>query len=251
MRFVPCFISSIGFAGLILARSVQYFPYVLVFSRPRADLFRQLYATGIRTLPVVTVVSLFMGMILSLQVGLELARFNQELYLGAAVMLTLLREMGAFCCGICLAACVGSAIAAELGTMKVNDEIDALKIMGIPPERFLAAPRILALVLMAPVVAFYCCIMGALGGGIVGATQLNVDFQQFMSGALWMAESKDLFVGIGKSALFGLLIGVISVSEGLGTNLGAIGVGKSTQRAVIVSFLAILISGYMVSRVFY
>ena len=70
MRFVPSFISSMGFAGLILARSVQYFPYVLVFSRPRADLFRQLYATGIRTLPVVTVVSLFMGMILSLQVGL-------------------------------------------------------------------------------------------------------------------------------------------------------------------------------------
>jgi phospholipid/cholesterol/gamma-HCH transport system permease protein len=251
MRFVPRFISSIGFAGLILVRSAFYFPYVLLFSRPRADLFRQLYATGIRTLPVVTVVSVFMGMILSLQVGLELARFNQELYLGAAVMLTLLREMGAFCCGICLAACVGSAIAAELGTMKVNDEIDALKIMGIPPERFLAAPRIFALVLMAPVVAFYCCIMGALGGGIVGATQLNVDFQQFMSGALWMAESKDLFVGIGKSALFGLLIGVISVSEGLGTNLGALGVGKSTQRAVIVSFLAILISGYMVSRVFY
>lgn len=251
MRFVPKFISSIGFAGLILVRSAFYFPYVLLFSRPRADLFRQLYATGIRTLPVVTVVSVFMGMILSLQVGLELARFNQELYLGAAVMLTLLREMGAFCCGICLAACVGSAIAAELGTMKVNDEIDALKIMGIPPERFLAAPRIFALVLMAPVVAFYCCIMGALGGGIVGSTQLNVDFQQFMSGALWMAESKDLFVGIGKSALFGLLIGVISVSEGLGTNLGALGVGKSTQRAVIVSFLAILISGYMVSRVFY
>jgi phospholipid/cholesterol/gamma-HCH transport system permease protein len=251
MRFVPRFISSIGFAGLILVRSAFYFPYVLLFSRPRADLFRQLYATGIRTLPVVTVVSVFMGMILSLQVGLELARFNQELYLGAAVMLTLLREMGAFCCGICLAACVGSAIAAELGTMKVNDEIDALKIMGIPPERFLAAPRIFALVLMAPVVAFYCCIMGALGGGIVGSTQLNVDFQQFMSGALWMAESKDLFVGIGKSALFGLLIGVISVSEGLGTNLGALGVGKSTQRAVIVSFLAILISGYMVSRVFY
>jgi phospholipid/cholesterol/gamma-HCH transport system permease protein len=251
MRFVPRFISSIGFAGLILVRLAFYFPYVLLFSRPRADLFRQLYATGIRTLPVVTVVSVFMGMILSLQVGLELARFNQELYLGAAVMLTLLREMGAFCCGICLAACVGSAIAAELGTMKVNDEIDALKIMGIPPERFLAAPRIFALVLMAPVVAFYCCIMGALGGGLVGSTQLNVDFQQFMSGALWMAESKDLFVGIGKSALFGLLIGVISVSEGLGTNLGALGVGKSTQRAVIVSFLAILISGYMVSRVFY
>jgi phospholipid/cholesterol/gamma-HCH transport system permease protein len=251
MRFMPTFVSSVGFAGIVLARSILYFPYVLLSSRARADLFRQLYATGIRTLPVVTIVSIFMGMILSLQVGLELARFNQEIYLGAAVMLTLLREMGAFCCGICLAACVGSAIAAELGTMKVNDEIDALKIMGIPPERFLAAPRILALVMMAPIVAFYCCIMGAIGGGIVGATQLNVDFQQFMSGALWMAEGKDLFVGIGKSSVFGLLIGVISVCEGLGTRLGAVGVGKSTQRAVIVSFLAILISGYIISRIFY
>ena len=202
-------------------------------------------------MPVVTVVSLFMGMILALQVGLELARFNQETYLGAAVMLTLLREMAAFCCGICLAACVGSAIAAELGTMKVNDEIDALVIMGIPPVRFLVAPRILALVAMAPVVAFYSAMLGTIGGGVVGATQLNVDFSQYMSSALWMATDKDLYVGLLKSCVFGLLIGTISSSEGLGTSLGATGVGKSTQRAVIVSFLAILISGYIVTRLFY
>lgn len=248
---LPKFVSSVGFAGIVLVRSVGYFPAVLVRGESRKDLFRQLYATGIRTLPVVTVVSLFMGMILALQVGLELARFNQEVYLGAAVMLTLLREMAAFCCGICLASCVGSAIAAEIGTMTVNDEVDALKIMGIPPVRFLAAPRIFALVLMAPIVAFYCCIVGTIGGGIVGATQLNVDFQQYMSSALWMAQEKDLFVGIGKAAVFGLLVGVISVCEGLGTSHGATGVGKSTQRAVIVSFLAILISGYMISRVCY
>jgi len=166
-------------------------------------------------------------------------------------MMTLLREMGSFCCGICLAACVGSAIAAELGTMKVNDEIDALVILRISPMRFLAAPRILALVLMAPVLAFYCCIVGAVGGGLVGATQLNVDFQQYMSGALWMSEEKDLYVGILKATVFGFLVGVISVSEGLGTTRGATGVGKATQRAVIVSFLAILISGYMVTRLFY
>ena len=166
-------------------------------------------------------------------------------------MLTLLREMAAFCCGICLAACVGSAIAAELGTMKVNDEIDALAIMGIPPARFLVAPRILALVAMAPVVAFYSAMLGTIGGGVVGATQLNVDFSQYMSSALWMATDKDLYVGLLKSCVFGLLIGTISASEGLGTSLGATGVGKSTQRAVIVSFLAILISGYIVTRLFY
>ena len=220
-------------------------------SRARADLFNQLYATGIRTLPVVTVVAIFTGMILSLQVGLELARYNQEMYLGAAVMLTLVREMAPFSCGICLAAMVGSAIAAELGTMKVNDEIDALEIMDIPPLRFLAAPRIVALALMAPLIAFYCCIVGTVGGGLVGSTQLNVDFGQYISSAMSMAKTKDLFAGLLKALAFGLLIGTISVAEGLGTTHGATGVGKATQRAVIVYFLSILISGYMITRVCY
>ena len=251
MRGVLRLFSSIGWAGVVLVKAVVCFPLVVLRSRARADLFTQLYATGIRTLPVVTVVALFTGMILSLQVGLELVRFNQEMYLGAAVMLTLIREMAPFSCGICFAAMVGSAIAAELGTMKVNDEIDALMIMGISPIRFLVAPRVLALVLMAPLVAFYCCIIGTVGGGLVGATQLNVDFGQYMSSAMSMARDKDLFTGLFKALVFGLLIGVISAAEGLGTRHGAIGVGKSTQRAVIVSFLAILISGYMITRAFY
>ena len=234
-----------------MAKSVVYFPSVLVRSRARADLFVQLYATGIRTLPVVTVVALFTGMILSLQVGLELARFNQEMFLGAAVMMTMIREMAPFSCGICLAAMVGSAIAAELGTMKVNDEIDALEIMGISPMRFLAAPRVLALVMMSPLVSFYCCIIGTVGGGLVGETQLNVDFTQYMSSAMTMATTTDLFTGIVKAMCFGLLIGSISVAEGLGTSLGATGVGKATQRSVIVSFLAILVVGYMITRIAY
>ena len=251
MSRIAAIFASIGRAGTLMVLSVLYFPHVIVRSRARVDLFVQLYATGIRTLPVVTVVALFTGMILSLQVGLELSRYNQEMYLGAAVMLTLMREMAPFCCGLCLASMVGSAIAAELGTMKVNDEIDALLIMDIPPVRFLAAPRLLALVMMAPLIAFYCCIIGTVGGGLVGLTQLNVDFGQYMSSALSMAQTKDLFVGLFKALVFGLLIGAISVSTGLSTRLGATGVGKSTQRAVILSFLAILIAGYMITRVFY
>ena len=251
MKGIFKFFSSVGWAGVVFVRSVGYFPSVIFRSRARADLFIQLYATGIRTLPVVTVVAIFTGMILSLQVGLELARYNQEMYLGAAVMLTLVREMAPFSCGICLAAMVGSAIAAELGTMKVNDEIDALVIMDIPPLRFLAAPRILALALMAPLVAFYCCIVGTVGGGLVGSTQLNVDFGQYIASALSMAKAKDLFAGLLKALAFGLLIGTISVAEGLGTRHGATGVGKATQRAVIVSFLAILVCGYIITRVCY
>ena len=251
MRAVLKLISSVGWAGIVLAKSVAGFPSVLLRRTGRVDLAFQLYATGVRTLPVLTVVSLFTGMILSLQVGLELARFNQEAYLGAAVMLTLIREMAAFSCGICLAACVGSAIAAELGTMKVNDELDALVIMKIPPMRFLAAPRVLALVMMSPLLMFYCCIVGTVGGAVVGHTQLRVDFGQFMSSALSIVVRKDLFVGLLKAGVFGLVIGVVSVAEGFGTTLGATGVGKSTQRAVIVSFLAILAFGYMITRLCY
>ena len=245
------FFAPIGRAGVVMVQSIVFVPSVLLRRRGLSDLFDQLYATGLRSLPVVTVVSLFTGMILSLQVGLELAKFNQEIYLGAAVMITLVRDMAAFSCGICLAACVGSAIAAEIGTMKVNDEVDALLVMGISPMRFLAAPRVLALVLMAPLLTFFCCIVGTVGGGLVGLTQLDVDFRQFASSAMTVVTTKDLFVGLLKAGVFGLLIGAISVAEGLGTSLGATGVGKATQRSVIASFLAILVFGYMITRVCY
>lgn len=251
VRHLTKFLSSLGWAARIMGCSMAAFPAVLCRRSGRADFVRQLYVTGIRTLPVITVVSLFIGMILALQVGLELRRFNQEIYLGAAVMISLVREMGPFSCGMCLAACVGSAIAAELGTMKVNDEIAALEIMSISPIRFLAAPRILALIVLAPLLAFYCCIIGSMGGGLVGETQLGVSFTQYMASAVSIAEVKDLYVGLVKATLFGLIVGTVSVSEGFGTSLGATGVGKSTQRSVIVNFLLILMFGYMVTRACY
>lgn len=250
-RHLVHMLASEGWAMRILLESVAAFPAVLVRRDSRHDFMNQLYMTGIRTLPVVTVVSLFTGMILALQVGLELRRFNQEIYLGAAVMISLIREMGPFSCGMCLAACVGSAIAAELGTMKVNDEIAALEIMSIPPIRYLAAPRILALMAMAPLLGFYCCVVGTIGGGVVGVTQLGVDFPQYISSAMSMAEPKDLYVGLLKAFVFGTLIGSVSCAEGFGTDTGATGVGKSTQRSVIVSFLLILMFGYMITRVCY
>lgn len=251
VRRLTKLLASLGWAMRILAGACRDFPSVLCRRNGRADLMKHLYVTGIRTLPVVTVVSLFTGMILALQVGLELRRFNQEIYLGAAVMISLIREMGPFSCGVCLAACVGSAIAAELGTMKVNDEVAALEIMSISPIRFLAAPRILALMLMAPVLGFFCCVVGTMGGGIVGATQLGVDFRQYISSALSMAVTKDLFVGLLKSFVFGVVVGTVSVSEGFGTTRGATGVGRSTQRSVIVSFLLILMLGYVITRICY
>lgn len=243
--------SRIGRAGRLMAESLAYAPHVLINRDARRAMLFQLYSTGIRTLPVITVVGLFTGMILGLQVGLALRKFNQEMYLGAAVMITLIREMGPFVTGICLSACVGSAMAAELGTMTVNDEVAALEIMSIPPVRYLVAPRMMALLAMSPLLAFYACVLGVMGGGLVGYTQLNVPFAQYMASAMSIAEVKDLFTGLLKAAVFGLVIGTVSCHEGFETKLGAVGVGRATQRSVIISFLLILMFGYMITRLFY
>lgn len=243
--------SRIGRAGRLMAEAFAYIPHVLVNADSRRSMLFHLYSTGIRTLPVITVVGLFTGMILGLQVGLALGKFNQEMYLGAAVMITLIREMGPFVTGICLSACVGSAMAAELGTMTVNDEIAALEIMSIPPVRYLVAPRMVGLLVMSPILAFYACILGVIGGGLVGSTQLNVPFAQYVASAMSIAEVKDLFVGLLKATVFGVVICTVSCHEGFESHLGAVGVGRATQRSVIISFLLILMLGYMITRLFY
>ena len=245
------FFAALGQTGRLMVESLAYLPVTICRSSSRSAFIRQLYTTGIRTLPVITVVGLFSGMILGLQVGLALRRFNQETFLGAAVMLSLIREMGPFVTGICLSACVGSALAAELGTMTVNDEVAALEIMSISPVRFLVAPRVGALLVMSPLLAFYACVLGVMGGGLVGYTQLNVPFQQYMASAISIAGVKDLFVGLLKAAVFGLVIGSVSCHEGFATRMGAVGVGRATQRSVIISFLFILMLGYMITRSFY
>jgi len=235
----------------MMMEAFAYMPFVVLRRAGRMAMMRQFYTTGIRTLPVITVVGLFTGMILGLQVGLALSRFNQEMYLGAAVMITLIREMGPFVTGICLSACVGSAMAAELGSMTVNDEVAALEIMSIPPVRFLMAPRMGALLVMSPLLAFYACVLGVVGGGVIGYTQLNVPFAQYLASAMSMAEVKDLYVGLFKSTVFGVVIGTVSCHQGFTVAGGAVGVGQATQRSVIISFLLILMFGYMITRLFY
>ena len=250
-RHYMAFFANIGRATRLAFEALGYLPATVMRRVSRAAMVRQFYTTGIRTLPVITVVGLFAGMILGLQVGLALSRFNQENLLGAAVMISLMREMAPFVTGICLSACVGSAMAAELGTMTVNDEVAALETMSISPVRFLAAPRVCALLVMSPLLSFYSCVLGVIGGGFVGATQLDVDFRQYMASALSIADTKDLAVGLLKAAICGVVIGGVSCHQGFSAGLGALGVGRAVQKSVIVSFLLILVAGYMVTRLAY
>lgn len=244
-------VSGIGRAGSMAAQALAGIPQLFASRRRRRELVRQMFLMGIKSLPVISVVGLFTGMILGLQVGLELRRFNQEIYIGSAVMVSLLREMGPFMTGLILAACVGSSMAAQIGTMTVNDEIAALEIMSINPVRFLMTPRIAAMMLMTPVLSFYTCVLGVLGGGIVGLTQLNVPWDQYITMAMDIARVRDLFVGLLKALVFGIVITGVSCYEGFTTTQGAVGVGQATRQSVITSFLLILVLGYVITRLFY
>jgi phospholipid/cholesterol/gamma-HCH transport system permease protein len=243
-------LAEVGRAALLGWHALSFLPDL---RRPKAreEFMRQMYVCGIESLPVITVVALFTGMILALQIGIELRRYSQEVYIGSAVMVSMLREMGPFITGQILAACVGSAMAAQLGTMTVNDEVAALEIMSINPVRFLVTPRMAAMMIMTPILSFYTCMLGSLGGGVVGMTQLNVPWSQYMSAALEFARAKELFVGLLKALLYGVLITTISCHEGLTATQGAVGVGSATRRSVVISFLFILIVGYFVTRFFY
>ncbi len=217
----------------------------------RHEALYQLFLTGIKSLGVITVVALFTGMILALQTGLELRRFGQEVNIGTAVTVVMMREMGPFMTALIIAASVGSAIAAQLGTMTVSEEIAALEIMSINPVRFLVMPRLVALSIMVPVLTVYTNILGVVGGAIVGLTQLGVSLTAYFDNATRYAENKDLYVGLFKAFLFGIIITVVSCHQGFSTTEGAVGVGRSTRRTVIISFLTILVVGYIVTRLFY
>jgi phospholipid/cholesterol/gamma-HCH transport system permease protein len=219
--------------------------------RSRSETATQMYITGIKSLAVITVVALFTGMILALQTGLELRRFGQEVYIGSAVTVSMIREMGPFMTGLIIAASVGSAIAAQLGTMTVSEEIAALEVMSINPNRFLVMPRLVALAIMMPILSVYTNILGILGGSVVGATQLGVSIQAYMDNATEFATNKDLYVGLLKAFIFGIIITIVSCHQGFMTTEGAVGVGKATRRSVILSFLLILVVGYMVTRFSY
>ena len=249
-RYVLFACRNAGRAVLLLYRGFLAMRFALT-QRARQEIGMQMFVSGIKSLGVITVVAVFTGMILALQTGLSLRRFNQEEMIGTAVMVSMLREMGPFMTGLILAACVGSAMAAQLGTMVVSEEIAALEIMSIDPVRFLVMPRLVAMGVMAPVLTFYTCMMGVVGGGVVGMTQLGVSWDAYFENAIRWADNKDLYVGLFKAFLFGVIITIVSCHEGFMTEQGAVGVGFATRRSVIVSFLMILIVGYFVTRLFY
>jgi len=242
--------TEVGRAVMICAGAFANMRYAFG-RRARREIVAQMHVCAIKSLPVVTIVGFFIGMILALQIGIELRRYNQEALIGPALMVSMLREMGPFMSGLVLAACVGAAMAAQMGTMMVNEEIAALEIMSINPVRFLVMPRMVAMIITVPLISFYTCMVALLGGALVGYTQLSVSWPTYWTNAFDGAEIRALYVGLFKAFVFGALIVTVSCYEGFSSARGAVGVGEATRRSVITNFLMILVLGYFVTRLFY
>ena len=241
-------IHFVGFTVLLLFKSFYYFKNIW---NKRHEIMMQMYNAGVKTFPVVSIVALFTGMILSLQLGVEMSVFQQESLVGHTIMAILTREMGPFMAGIILIASMGAAMAAEIGTMKVSEEIDALEIMSISPVRFLVMPRVAAMAIMTPVTTVYIILMGAMGGGIVASAQLNVTFDVYYYHAMQGLHLKAMYVGLLKALVFGFAISSVSCAYGLKATNGALGVGKGTRDSVVASFILVLILGYIITSIFY
>lgn len=219
----------------------------------------QLYQSAIQGLHVVLLVGLFIGMIVSLQTGIELARIGQQDQIGTVVAVSMVREMGPFITATILAATVGSSMAAEIGTMAVSDELAALEVISVDRIRFLVLPRLVALAIAAPLLTILCDAIGIIGGGFVAQSQLNVTFQLYIDSAVEALRTqadifpvpKDLYSGLFKSFVFGILVAVIGCSAGLRATGGALGVGNATREAVRDSIVTIIIANYFMTWFIY
>lgn len=202
----------------------------------------QMVAVGVESLGIVCLVVFFVGLVIAMQTAYEMVKMGSEMYVGRVVGLTMLRELGPLIATIVLGGRSGAAIAAELGTMKVNEEVEALRIMGIDPVRFLVAPRVLAFTVMTPILAVIADYFGILGGLFLAVTNLNLSAHQYIDLMMQGLVVKDFVEGIAKSVVFGLLVGSIACHFGYRTEGGADAVGRATTMTVVTSIVMIILA---------
>jgi phospholipid/cholesterol/gamma-HCH transport system permease protein len=222
-----------------------------------ARLLAQLDAVGVQSVPIVVLTGLFTGMVLALQASVQLAPFGATLFVGRFVAASMLRELGPVLSGIMVAGRVGAGIAAELGAMRVTEQIDALETMGADPVRVLVLPRLVAAALALPVLALIADAAGLAGAALVSATFLGVPFRAFreaaadqitLDGFVLGVLPADLVQGLLKPLVFGVLLAALACHHGLAARGGTAGVGTATTRAVVSASITILVADYILTQ---
>ncbi len=211
-------------------------------------IFVQMKSIGNDTLFIASAISLFIGMTLALYSGHALRQFSYTEALPSLVANSVVKEMAPVITALLLAGRIGAAIAAEIGTMRVNEEIDALYTLGISPIRYLAMPRFVGCITMLPVLVVYASLVGMFGGALIASAYFNMTWGMYFKAAFKSLEMSDVGEGLTKAVLFGAIVATVSIHRGLSTRGGAEGVGRAITRCVVTSFIWIIICDYFVTR---
>lgn len=221
----------------------------VIFTRPKTILRSvfDMYQLGVQSLPITLLTSVFVGMAFSVQVVREFLRFGASEMVGGVIGMALWRELAPMMTGVAIAGRVGAAIASELGTMKVTEQVEAMESMGQDKVAFLAAPRVLAITVMMPLLVGMADIFGMLSGYLVAILSKQINTYSFINAADRMLVPFDIYSGLIKAVIFGFSTGIISCYMGLSAEGGAKGVGEVTTKAVVVSLVVVFMLNYLLS----
>lgn len=226
--------------------------HVLFKSKLRWKLtLEQMYRIGVTSLPLVFLTALFTGMVLSLQSAYQLQLFAAEQFISDLVALSITRELGPVLTAMVVAGRVGASIAAELGTMRVTEQIDALKSLAVDPIRYLVVPRFVAAILMLFILTVYADVIGMLGGYLIAVFKLGMSSHQYIERSFEVLVIKDIMTGLIKAFFFGGIIAIVGCYFGFRASGGAEGVGRATTIAVVISLVMIISSDALFTAVFY
>ncbi|MFQ5752392.1 MAG: MlaE family ABC transporter permease [bacterium] len=213
--------------------------------------FEQMVKIGYQSIPIVSLIAFFVGLIIAMQSAYQLQQFGATIYVANLVAVSITRELSPLLTAIVVTGRSGSAITAEIGTMKVSEEIDALKTMGFNPIKFLVVPRSLAMLIMVPCLTIISDFIGIVGGYIISMATLNLTSVRYINQTITALVFKDLFSGLVKSVFFALIIANIGSYEGFKVEGGAEGVGKSTTKSVVTSIFLIIAADVFFTALFY
>jgi phospholipid/cholesterol/gamma-HCH transport system permease protein len=247
-RLFLAFLAAIGDLTLFALRAIvrgasgPYYPRMIV---------RQMIDIGYYSLPVVGLTAIFTGMVLALQSHTGFSRFEAESAVATIVVLSMTRELGPVLAGLMVAGRVGASMAAEIGTMRVTEQIDALTTLSTDPFKYLVWPRLIAGLLMLPLLVLVADVIGVFGGYIVGIYKLNFSPYDYIDRTLEFLETQDVVSGLVKAAVFGFLVALMGCYQGYNSRGGAQGVGAATTKAVVSASILILTANYVVTELFF
>ncbi len=238
---------SLGEMLSLLVETLFYFKEAF---RNRASIVAQLYEVGVGTLPIAILMSLFIGMVLALQTGSQLALLGVQEKIGAIVGLSMAKELGPVLTSLLIAGRVGSSMAAEVGAMQVYEEIDAMRTLEINPVRYLAMPRLIACLLAVPMLTVFSFIVGVTGGAVVSDINpaINVPMSVYYDVLTRSVDMAEILNGLVKATVFGGIVALVGCYVGFKTTGGARGIGRATTRSVVMSFLMIFVADYFLTR---